>query len=151
MHFFLSPYLCVCPLTVEFFCTNPKLCARTLYVKVRIYICMHAYANCFTFLLWGVRHASVRCFDVYFCVLHGWSQRSIQHHGLYLHHPVSRWSQVWYGKTNSCRAGGSGRTIFEIPSCQGGEGGGAKQILLLAPPPWQTKRSLLIVTLCRSK
>ena len=30
---------------------------------------MHAYANCFTFLLWGVRHASVSCFDVYFCVV----------------------------------------------------------------------------------
>ena len=69
------------------------------------------------------------------------------HTAFRLHHSASRWSQVWYGKIISCRAGGSARVIEKLQSCQRGGGASIKN-------SWRSaavakKRSL--VTLCRSK
>ena len=55
-------------------------------MKVRIYKCIYAYANCFTFLRWGVRRASVSCCDVYSCVVFygGHRERALQHHMVFI-------------------------------------------------------------------
>ena len=92
------------------------------YVRTFTYIRIRTLVS--SFLLWG---------DVFSMV----AEVILQHQPrinttIRLPHPASRWSQVWYGRIISCRAGGSAWMVEKLQSWKRG-GGGARTNTLGAP------------------
>ena len=85
-------------------------------VRKSTYLYVHNCVRWFHFFVFGV--CDVLLLVVVMCTLSGFFATAVHtvpwshgHTAFRLHHPASRWSQVWYDKIISCRAGGSSRTV----------------------------------------